>query len=115
MKKLYTNLLRLFFMISMIAFSIMSYAQGITVSGTIADDTGQPAPGVNVIEKGTASGTASDAQGKYSVTVTAGNATLVFSFIGYKTQEVSVENRSVINVTLTPDITSLEEIVVTGY
>src|SRR5687767_10183509 len=83
MKKFYTNLLRLFFMMSMMAFSIMSYAQGITVSGTIADETGQPAPGVNVIEKGTASGTSSDAQGKYSVTVAAGNATLVYSFIGY--------------------------------
>jgi TonB-dependent starch-binding outer membrane protein SusC len=115
MKKFYTNLLRLYFMISMMAFSIMSQAQSITVSGTIVDETGQPTPGVNILEKGTASGTSSDADGKYSMNVTNGNATLVFSFIGYKTQEVAVGNRSVVDVALAPDITSLEEVVVTGY
>src|SRR6188768_1627768 len=98
MKKLYTNLLRLFFMISMMAFSMVSYAQRIAVSGTIVDESGDPVPGVNIIEKGTASGTASDAEGKYSINVADGSAILVFSFIGYKTEEVSVENRSAINI-----------------
>ncbi len=115
MKKLYTNLLRLFFMISMMAFSTVSFAQRLAVSGTIVDDTGDPVPGVNILEKGTANGTSSDADGKYSINVADGSATLVFSFIGFKTEEVSVGNRSAINIALTADATSLEEVVVTGY
>ena len=102
-------------MISMMAFSIVSSAQRIAVSGTIVDETGDPVPGVNILEKGTANGTSSDAEGKYSINVADGSAILVFSFIGFKTEEVTVGSRNAINITLTADATSLEEVVVTGY
>lgn len=76
------------------------------------DDT--PIPGVNIVEKGTANGTVTDIEGNYKLTVSDG-ATLVFSSIGFQSQEVAVGNQSAINVTLLPDVQSLEEIVVVGY
>ncbi|MBT1704620.1 TonB-dependent receptor [Fulvivirgaceae bacterium PWU20] len=85
------------------------------VSGTIVDEEGESLPGVNVIEKGTSSGTVSNAEGKFTLKVFSESSTLVFSFIGYRTQEVSVSGRSVIDVTLDPDIQALEEVVVVGY
>lgn len=85
------------------------------VSGKITDENGSPLPGVNIIEKGTSNGTSSDADGRYSLNVLDGNATLVFTFIGYETREVPVGNQSVIDVTLQPDIRQLEEVVVVGY
>lgn len=85
-----------------------------TISGTVKDETGNPVPGVNVLEKGTTNGTITDAAGNYKIT--AGNdATLVFSFVGYKSQEIAVTGRSVIDVTLEPDVTTLSEVVVVGY
>ena len=102
-------------MISMMAFSLVSYAQRLAVSGTIVDETGDAVPGVNILEKGTANGTSRDSEGKYYINVADGSAILVFSFIGFKTEEVSVGSRSAINITLTADATSLEEVVVTGY
>lgn len=86
-----------------------------TVSGRITDGTATPIPGVNVIEKGTTNGTSSDADGRYSIGLTGENAVLVFSAIGFITQEVVVNNRSVIDVTLAEDVRSLEEVVVVGY
>ncbi|HZB15461.1 MAG TPA: carboxypeptidase-like regulatory domain-containing protein, partial [Chryseolinea sp.] len=70
----------------------------ITVSGKITDDANQPLPGVNILLKGTTTGTTSDADGNYTLTVPDENGVLVFSFIGYATQEVSISNRSVIDV-----------------
>lgn len=71
-------------------------------------------PGVTVLVKGTDQGTVSDIDGNYRITVPAGDAVLVFSFIGFVEQEVAVENKSVINVTMLVDVQSLEEIVVVG-
>src|SRR5690606_36191396 len=85
------------------------------VSGTIRDQEGQTLPGVNVIEKGTTSGTVSDIDGKYTLEVQDENAILVFSFIGYQTQEVSVNARTVIDVVLPEDIKALDEVIVVGY
>lgn len=90
-------------------------AADITVSGKIIDDTGQSIPGVNILVKGTTIGTTSDSDGGYSLSVPDNATTLVFSFIGYATQEVSIDNRTSINVTLTPDVVSLSEVIVTGY
>ena len=84
------------------------------VSGRVTDETGAAVPGVNVLVKGTALGTATDAEGKYSLTVPDESAVLVFSFIGYATQEVSVSSRTNIDVTLKPDVRALEEVVVTA-
>lgn len=93
--------------------SILSDA--ITVSGRVVDDTGSPMPGVNVVVKGTTVGTTTDIDGRYSISVEDGNAVLVFSFIGYETQEVTVGSQSVINITLVTDIKTLSEVVVVGY
>lgn len=90
-------------------------AQERVVSGTISDENGDPMPGVNVLVKGTATGTASDADGKFSVSVPGDDAVLVFTFIGYATKEVAVGSRTSIAETLSPDQTALDEVVVTGY
>ena len=86
----------------------------VTVTGTIKDESGGAFPGVNVVVKGTATGTTTDTNGKYSLTVDDENATLVFSFVGYKTEEVAIAGRSVIDVAMTPDVRSLDEVVVTA-
>jgi TonB-linked SusC/RagA family outer membrane protein len=85
------------------------------IAGFVKDETGQPLPGVNVIVKGTTVGTTTDAEGKYTLEVPDEKSVLVFSFIGYNQQEVVVGNRSQIDVTLTPDITTLSEVIVVGY
>ena len=95
--------------------SVPLYAQSVRVSGTIIDDTGQAVPGVSVLEKGTANGTTSDNDGKYTINVGSANSTLVFSFIGYKSKEVPVNNQSSIDVSMDPDVTALDEVIVTGY
>lgn len=85
-----------------------------TVSGMIIDEAGQPLPGANVVEKGTTNGTQTDFDGNYSLTVDDG-ATLVVSYIGFRTKEVQVNGQTSINVTLTEDAAALDEVVVTGY
>ena len=95
--------------------SSVAFAQDRTVSGKIIDEFGQPLPGVNVLVKGTSSGTVSDAEGAYNIGGVNDNSVLVFSFIGYLAKEVTVGSRSVVDVDMAPDVTSLEEIVVIGY
>lgn len=87
----------------------------LTVTGTVTTETGEPLPGVNVIEKGTTNGTTTDVNGRYSIMVPEGDVTLVFSFIGYVTQEVATRGRSSVDVVLTEDVQSLSEVVVVGY
>jgi TonB-linked SusC/RagA family outer membrane protein len=96
------------------AFSAVASAQQ-TVSGTVTDDTGEGLPGVNVVVKGTTVGVMTDFDGKYTLNVPNSQATLVFSFVGYNPQEVSVAGKSVINVTLKEDVQVLDEVVVVGY
>lgn len=86
----------------------------VSISGRITDENGVAFPGVNVIVKGTNNGTSSDSDGKYSIEVAGENGVLVFSFVGYATQEVAVAGRTVIDVTMAPDVASLDEIVVTA-
>lgn len=93
----------------------LSYGQ-MSISGTVSDaESGQTLPGVTVVVKGTSTGTVTDIEGNYTLSVPAGNNALIFSFVGYTTQEVEINNRSVIDLALTPDITSLEEVIVVGY
>ncbi|GAB3780953.1 TonB-dependent receptor [Spirosoma horti] len=87
----------------------------ITVTGRVLDETGSPLPGVTVVLKGTTTGTTTSAEGVYTLSVPDGNATLTFSFIGYTTQDVAVNNRSTIDVRLVPNATELNEVVVIGY
>ncbi|WP_276367568.1 DUF4139 domain-containing protein [Chryseolinea sp. H1M3-3] len=85
------------------------------VRGRILDDTGEGLPGVNVIIKGTTIGTVTDAAGYYSIPLTTDATTLVFSFVGYKTEEVVISGRNEIEMQLSPDVAQLSEVVVTGY
>lgn len=96
------------------AFSMNALAQT-TVSGTVKDARGEPLPGVSVKLKGTSTGASTDANGKYSISLPNANGTLVFTFIGSRTQEIPVSGRTRIDVTLQEDITNLDEVVVTGY
>lgn len=86
----------------------------VTVSGTVVDSNGEPIPGVTVSVQGTTIGTATDLDGKYSLLVPEGS-TLVFSFIGFVSQSIEVGDQSVIDVTLSEDMASLDEVVVVGY
>jgi TonB-linked SusC/RagA family outer membrane protein len=85
------------------------------VTGKVTDENGGSLPGVNIVEKGTANGTTSDQDGKYSINVTDENAILVFSFIGFASQEVVISAQTTINIQLVPDVKSLSEVVVVGY
>src|SRR5690606_31564065 len=86
-----------------------------TVTGTIKDqNSGEPLPGVNVMVKGTTAGTATDAEGKYEINVTDGNAILVFSYVGYLSQEITVGSRSVVDISMVSDTRNLDEVVVTA-
>ena len=93
----------------------ITYAQQRTVTGTVTSEDQGALPGVNIVVQGTTQGAVTDAQGNYTISVPGDEATLVFSFIGYSTQAVTVGAQTTINVTLAPDITSLDEIVVTAY
>lgn len=85
------------------------------VTGTVTDVSGEGVPGVSVSVKGTTQGTITNGEGNYSLDVNGANRTLVFSSIGYLTQEVAVGNQSVININIVEDSQSLEEVIVTGY
>jgi len=99
-----------------LAFVASVWAQERVVSGRVtSQDDGSPLPGVNVIVKGTTVGTATDANGRYSVSVTGESPSLVFSFIGYTNMEVAVGARSTVDVQLVADVQQLSEVVVTGY
>ncbi|UBM60592.1 TonB-dependent receptor [Marinilongibacter aquaticus] len=86
-----------------------------TITGSITDDNGEAIPGVSIVVKGTQIGTSSNANGRYSINVPDENAVLAFSFVGYKSQEILVGNRSIIDVTMVTDNQTLEEVVVVGY
>jgi len=95
-------------------FLIGSIAYAQTVSGVVSDASG-PIPGVNVLVKGTTTGTQTDFDGNYSVDVSTADAVLVFSFLGYATQEIPVNGQTTINVTLVEDVSALDEVVIIGY
>lgn len=109
------NKFSLLLAIAMIALLNASvYAQSKVIKGVIKDATGLPIPGVNVLIKGTQKGTSSDMDGSYTINVSSGT-TLVFSFIGYKTEEKTVNETGVYNIVLKEVDNSLEEVVVVGY
>jgi hypothetical protein len=89
----------------------------ITVTGRVLDDTNQPLPGVNVSIAGTTIGTVTDVNGRYKLNVPDAYAgrSLTFSFIGFIKQEVAIAGKSEINVSLKPENTNLNEVVVVGY
>ena len=109
--------MRVFFIFfTLCAFALNARGQDHTVSGTVTSaEDGSPLPGVNVLVKGTTAGTVTGADGTYTVEVPDANATLVFSFIGYTSQEVAINGRTSIDLALAEDVQSLEEVVVVGY
>lgn len=86
-----------------------------TVSGVVLDEQGRPIPGATVLVKGTTIGTATDREGRYSLTLPSNAQNLVFSFIGFVLQEERIQGRSNVSVNLIPDTQMLSEVVVTGY
>lgn len=92
---------------------LMAFSQDIVVSGFVSSADG-PQPGVNVIEKGTSNGTTTDIDGNYSLSVTKG-AIIIFSSLGFKTQEIPINGRSKIDVVLVEDAAQLDEVVIQGF
>src|SRR5258708_39654778 len=115
MIKFYLLVKRVLPVLFLASFYSMALGQGRTVSGkvTSADDA-STIPGVNILEKGTSNGTVTDVDGNYKISV-GDNATLIFSFVGYATQEVAVGAQSTIDVSFLSDVKALQEVVVVGY
>ena len=91
-----------------------SFSQSLTVRGVVTDTNNEVLIGVNVMEEGTSNGTITDIDGNYVLAVS-GNSSLTFSYIGFTTKTIPVNNRSVINIVLEEDVTALDEVVVVGY
>lgn len=87
----------------------------VTVKGKITDEKGLPIPGAGINLKGSTTGTASDTNGNYAIVVPDGGGTLVFTFVGYTTQELVINNRTQIDVSMKPDVKALSEVVVIAY
>ncbi len=85
------------------------------VTGRVIDENGEGLPGVSVLVKGTTQGTVTDMEGNYALNVPGNATTLIFSYLGYVSEEVEISGRSVVDISLVPDITALSEIVVVGY
>ncbi len=91
-----------------------SFAQSRVIRGKVTDPSGDPIPGATILVKGTTTGTATDLDGNYSLSANESQV-LVFSFIGFVTQEITVANQSMINVSLKLDLSDLDEVIVVGY
>ncbi len=100
--------------IFMVVFGIQTACAQNTITGKVSDNSG-PLPGVNVVVQGTTNGTVTDFDGNYSIRVSDNAATLIFSYIGYTTQRISINGRSTIDVTMAEDAQALSEVVVVGY
>lgn len=94
---------------------IYLHAQGYNVSGTVTDENGASLPGVNVLIEGSNNGTVTDIDGEYTIKVPSEESVLNFSYIGYNSESIGVDGRSVIDISLVPNITELTEVVVVGY
>lgn len=96
------------------SFSLFAFGQNLSVTGKVSDANGEPLIGVAVLLKGSNIATQTNAQGNYTINVPS-NGTLVFTYLGYTTQEIVVNNRTAINATLAESSQSLEQVVVIGY
>jgi TonB-linked SusC/RagA family outer membrane protein len=108
------NLLCNSLLIILLSISFTVNAQQLAITGQVTDVSKTPLPGVTVLIKGTTVGTITDIQGKYSLSVDA-NAILAFSMIGMETQNVTITNQTIVDITLKDDVTQLNEVVVIGY
>ena len=108
------NLSLFLFIVTLFSVIAQGYSQN-KISGTISDANGIPLIGATVIEKGTDNGSQSDFDGNFLIENLKDNATLIFSYIGFKTVEISIEDNSTLDVILQQDYSDLDEVVVTGY
>lgn len=111
----FTNLLRIVFLLFVGVLWYGHAAAQVTLSGKVIAENDDPLPGVNVIVKGTTQGTTTDADGTFRIQVPDAASVVAFSFVGYLTEEVTVGTRTTIDVRMTPDISTLQEVVVIGY
>jgi len=100
-------------MLLFVAILCMGIANAQTVSGTVSEENG-PLPGASVVVKGTTNGTSTDFDGNYTLNNVPSDAVLVFSYVGFATQEIAVGGRSSISITMAPD-NALDEVVLIGY
>lgn len=115
MKHLQTGIARKFFFLMVgLLFSVGLNAQTITVSGVVSDPSGEPLIGASILAQGTTVGTSTNIDGEYTINV-APDATLVVSYVGYDTQNVPVDGRTSINVTMQENSVMLNEVVAIGY
>lgn len=106
---------RTFLSLIALLMAIPVFAQNVDVSGTVVDNNGDPLIGVTVMVDGSSNGTATDLDGNYTLKNVPSKAKLVFSYIGYSQQKIDVKGRTKINVTMSEDSQSLDELVVVGY
>ncbi len=99
--------------LSLLLLASLANAQS-KVSGTVVDTTGEPVIGASILVKGTSKGTVTDFNGNFTI-ITSSEGTLVFSYVGYKSQTIAINGRTTINVTLEEDATTLDDVVVIGY
>jgi TonB-linked SusC/RagA family outer membrane protein len=109
-----SSILRCLFLSLFFLSTLITYAQ-VTVRGKVVDATGETLIGVNVIVKGTNQGTVSDTNGEFNLSVPSPNSTLMFSYVGFREQEIPLNGRTYLNVTMEQDTELLEEVVVVGY
>lgn len=113
-KKLFLFTVLMIFII-MLTSNLGFAQQGKTVKGTVLDKNSEPIYGVTVVEKGTQNGVITDLDGKYSIGLISDEATLIFSFIGMQSQEIAVNDKSTLSVTMNADVFNVEEVVVVGF
>ncbi len=111
----YLILITVFQAVAVNTLSPNTSAAGKSVSGVVKDASGEPLPGVTVVVKGTTRGTLTGMNGEFKLDLTETDKTLIFSFIGMKSQEVAVGVQSIINITLTEEVVGVDEVVVVGY
>ena len=116
--KKYGYLLIIFMMLAAVQVQVLAVSaqQQVTITGTVIDDMGDPLPGLNVTVKGNTSiGTMTDANGAFSITVPSQNSVLVFSYIGFTTQEITVGSQRILSIKMSEDSQQIDEVIVTGY
>lgn len=106
---------RLFFLTLFSALTLLAAAQNKSISGTVVDTGGEPIIGASVLVKGTTNGVITDLDGHFTLTQVPVTATIQVSYIGYKSQEIAVRDKSSIKVILVEDTEVLDEVVVVGY
>ncbi|MEN6453444.1 MAG: TonB-dependent receptor [Prolixibacteraceae bacterium] len=115
MKKRYLREKIFLFLVLCLVLSLTATAQNRTITGTVSDESGEALPGVTVAVKNTTNGTITNIDGEYTISLRNEAKVLVFSYIGMRSEEVTIGNSTVINLTMHPDVVGVEEVVVVGY